>query len=589
MSEAVHRVLVTRYLPDERRERAAEHCRAMVRDHPKAWAFARSKARLRAVSANRRGAKTSTCGSEIAARCIENRDHRWWILADDLSEHSRNWICRTPHGLLRLLETAGLRRGDEGRVRRGLADYYTVGAAGSIRKVGFAWDSSIEVFSDPEKMTGTAPDGLWVDEAQANDGVVGAILDVVGPTMQEKHAEIWLSGTPGHEVDTFFGQVATAGSDTWEIHAWYSWDNPHYGITWRERYEAHVLSTVALLRDQYGVTDEQMEYLSGLTEATVYGVATHPVGSTLHESIRRHLFGIWVRQSAGMVYALGDVPAALWGPQVEPGKVSRVERGDGLLQDFLDAPRRWPEYVAELPKRASHGPHAVIPKRWHALLGADLGHYPDPFALVASVWSPQDDALWEIDSCKALNLGEDEQREALLAWIAGFVECGLVNGPEHCAVVVDSGGGGAASITASWCKRVAERFGIPVYAAEKHKTSVVRQVWLLNQDIRAGRHRVRRGSALHREMLHLQWRLTDAGKAEVDDKRKVALPDGTRAVTGDHCCDADRYLWYYSGHMDGRERDPSATPRRGRPPQTPEEMVAALERRMTQPRRRSRR
>lgn len=545
--------------------------------HEPAKLYLASSARKRVLCANRRAAKTSTVGMVDAANLISQDDYFTLVLCSDLAEYDRNWLGRKPHGLLVMLADAGLRRGRLPDLEAGRADYavWRTGGRGAIRAIEFAWGSRIEVFSDAESARGSAPNHLIIDEAQKIDEAANALLADIGPASADRRMLVTLAGTPGHHIDTTFGRIATGrriepsdlpvhdpvlaellSSAAWKDFTWFSWNNPFFGATFAERYQAHVIDTAFFLAEQYGLTADQGEFIRYLTADLAPRILEDDRSKALHPDLLRELFGAWIREARKMVYALSLElnHNPFWGTWSK--RITTEATGGATLDHLLAAPDRWPARLEALPMDT--GKFENFRQPWRASIGVDPG-YGDPFGLSLAVTSIHDPCEYELDSAKAPGLGEDAMKAILLAWVNA---CLALDIPVD-VVAMDTGGGAAKNIQVAWRAKFEELFGtdengkplIPVVPAEKHESSIETQMSLINGSIRLGRKKYLRNSPLALELTYLEWRYPEEGKEgrrKQHKKRIVALPNGLRVELGNDCADADRYRYYYSTHVHGR-------------------------------------
>lgn len=542
----------------------AETIRAPIRNHPRAWAYCTSKARKRVAPANRRAAKTESTGRWHMARAIEEDGYVCWVFAGDLDEYSRNWLDRKPDGAVAMLAATGLPRNL----------YKVVRTAGSVRRIEFPlWGSVIEVFSSKDdgqlqKARGGRLKALVIDECQKMTRVITLLTEIVGPAGSDFRAEIWAQGTPGEEIGSFFHRASMGQIAGWEVHQFFSWDNPHFGSSFEARYQRAVVESIEEYRDEGDVTPEQMEYIRGLDEAGIAEIPRHPIGKTLPEKVQREYFGLWVHDTEVKVYAVQATGDRCYWADYAPGWTAAA-RGESTLADLLDAPRAWADRVRQLPLTKIHGKDA--PKPWTMVLPVDLGFYPDPTALTPLLWSPWDERMFELDSAKAWRLGEDHQREVLEAWVDAWLRLDvIVHGRKVQtriqAAVIDSSGGEASSVTDSWERHLQARFSVKVVAAEKYISSKDRQIWLVNQEIRKGLIQFLRHSPIDLEARELEYKTDRRGRVTIDKTRQIIMADGRKVTPGDHCLDALRYGWFWSAHVGGQDRHKAQ--------ETPEERLA---------------
>lgn len=295
------------------------------------------------------------------------------------------------------------------------------------------------------KLLGTAPHLVVIDEAQKLPHLTTLIRDVLGAGMMDHQGQVVMIGTPSRDLAGLFYDVTRPDTklDGWSHHRWSVLDNPFFGASPEERFER----TVAEYCRRHSLPLD-------------------------HPTVRREWFGEWVKEDARFVYAVHEVPEH---------RLCYAEprwRPDGLPD--LDAA------LKDLP---------ILPKgaEWQFTLFCDLGFFPDPFAYVLWAWSWQSQQLYEVASWKKARLDADEQL-AELRWVGEQVDVSIAGGDI----------GGAMTPTGKgWAKRWEERFGRPLYEAEKHRK--FEHIELFNTDIRQGRIKLRKGSPLHAEMMTVLW------------------------------------------------------------------------------------
>lgn len=184
-----------------------------------------------------------------------------------------------------------------------------------------------------------------------------------------------------------------------------------------------------------------------------------------------------------------------------------------------------------LPEEKLRGPG------WVHVLGWDLGHRDD-MGKVVLAFHPDSPDIFEAFSWKKPGAGLDE--------------CASIDEELHrrfniIARVADTGGGGAMFVAEH-----ARRWPGHFYEAAK-KTEKYAHVLLLNDDLRAGRLKLREGSPLHQEMSTLpkdpDW---PDEKVPREDPR---FPN--------HCCDPALYAWrraYHFFHEKEEVRPPPGSP-----------------------------
>jgi hypothetical protein len=176
---------------------------------------------------------------------------------------------------------------------------------------------------------------------------------------------------------------------------------------------------------------------------------------------------------------------------------------------------------------------------WFHVLGWDIG-LRDSMAKVAWAFHRNDPTLYEADSWKKSGALVDECAEKYREMDGRF---------DFVAKVADTGGAGALFVA-----EVAKRHGITFEAAKK--TEKAQHVRLFNDELRAGRIKVRKGSAYHQEIARLpkvkEWNEAQRGKPTPEDPR---FPNDA--------CDAGLYAWRWAFNYLHEAKDsapPKGTP-----------------------------
>lgn len=463
----------TKALLDQRREAAAkraiaEKCAAELRAfyHPKQAAFFRSKHKRRATRKTRRAGVTTGGCRELLARAIEHPGFRaTYVASTRIEARARAWVNDTANGLVNILREFGEAVDGPGveRVKLG-------GIVVEVREAELALEfengSRIELFGADNiravgKKRGGAKHVVWVDEAQDFVHLEAFYKGVVYPALRDFKGECWITGTPGRDCAGMFYDI-TKQDETdgprlpgWELHEVSIIDNPFFGATEEERWEA---ATGEALRE-HGWSPDDPDFL-------------------------REMRGLWVRADARYVFKVHAVPE----------------------HRLCYAPARYasdgfPDIEAALADLPMWGR-----RTYFLALGADLGTRDD-FAFVLWAWSLEDQTLYEVVSWKKAGLDYDEMEHHLVV-VRETVPIGVV--------AADSGGGGLGAVK-GWSKRWQARYSVPVEEADK-SGGVEMQVKMMNNDIRREKLRLRKGGVLHGEMKLLRWAKVRSatGRLEVD-------------------------------------------------------------------------
>lgn len=463
--------------------------------HPKQAAFCRAKAKRRAAKCTRRAGKSRGILRESQARCLERPRYRVVYCHATRGEAERiAWRGDTGDGWRDLVEKCGL------EVARTRKEFDTRPDADCLVNesdltIEFRNGSQLAIFAadrpeDADKLRGGEKDLVIVDEAQQFpsldyfvDNVAEAML--AKPAGQES-GELWLTGTPSRSLAGLFYEVTKepeqgARKDGWEVHEWAVIDNPYFGATAEERWDATAGAT--LRTKKWSLDDPPPQFV-------------------------REWLGKWTTGDALYVYAVHAKPPTEFAPV-------RVDASTGRY-DHRAA-------VADLPPFYVDERGIQQPIQWLYSMGADFGFRPDPFAWVLWAWSPQIDDVYEMGSWKRTELMPDEMRDHLVG-VWDQCKAALVS------IRGDAGGAMASAAIRAW----EEVVKLPIEPADKHQKAT--WIELYNGEVYAGRVHYRAASALLTEQRALQWRLLRTGKREEWADRTV---DGVKH--GNHCCDAGLY------------------------------------------------
>lgn len=484
---------------------AAAQLRSFFYD--KQAAFFRSPHKLKTTTKTRRAGVTSGGCRELLARGLMLEGHRAEqgfraaiIHSTRLEARDRAWKNDTKTGILDVL-------GQHGTLvpTRGVDTYELGGVRIEVREGDLALDfsngSRIDLIgcdsdSDLGKLRGKAKHVFWIDEAQDPRLVelLGPLYKgTIVPAAADYRAETWITGTPGKDLTGFFYEITREDGERlpgWEAHSLSVVDNPYFGDTPEARWEE---TAMRALREN-GWTTEDPDF-------------------------QREWLARWVKTDARFVYAANAVAEheLCYAPQ-------RLDESG-----FPDIRRA----LADLPGRGTDDP-----REYFLALGADLGTRDD-FAFVVWAWSLQDPVLYEVASWKRPGLDYDEMA-AFLRAVCDQAFCTMV--------VADAGGGGKPAVM-GWSKKWVDRYRLPITEATKtNKAVAIKQ---LNNDIRRGLVRVRKGSPLLQEWKVHRWAvLRSATGKQLEDPS-----------TPNHCCDAGLYAHRESYHH--RFREAPLTPEAG--------------------------
>lgn len=465
--------------------------------HPKQRAFTSSMAKRRAAKCTRRAGKSVGILSESLARCLERPRYRALYCHATRDEALRiAWRGDNRDGWRDLVDDIGLKVAhtraefDAKPDRDCLVNETTL-------QIDFRNGSQLLIFcadsaKDADKIRGGQKDLVIVDEAQKFPDLAYFVGDVAEAMLKRpagvEPGELWITGTPSRQLAGLFYDVTKEAEQGqrapgWEVHEWTVSDNPYFGGTPEERWEA---TGAAVLHDNGWTLDN-----------------APPV-------FVREWLGKWATADALYIYAVHAAPPVEFAPV-------RVDTGTGRY-DHAAA-------LADLPQTFHDERGAVTRIDWYYTMGVDFGFSPDPFAWVLWAWSPQIEEVYEMGAWKRTLLKPDDMRDHLVA-VFDQVKERLVS------IRGDAGGAMASGTIAAW----EEVVKLPIEPADKHD----KQTWieLYNGELHAGRLRYRAGSPLLAEQRHLQWKVLPSGKRVEWSDRVV---DGVKH--GDHCCDAGLYAW----------------------------------------------
>lgn len=543
----------------EQRQVWADIIREPVRKHPKQLAFVSSPAKLKASDKNRRAGGTEGVGRWDLADMIANDGISIEVFVETIGEYSRNWLRRKKRDgqdALQIMESLGMREGEHFFVQRINREV--------ISQISFPWGSSLIVKSALDmrslrRARGSSPSKVRVDEAQ-NVGLLAEIIgDIVMASGADYDAEVIFTGTPGPEVDTYFHSLVTGQRSQWEIHHFYSIDNPFFGATWEERYERAVASRIRKFGEDRQLTPDQIEALTTLTESEFHLLARTPTEDLpaklqklvkeVNPAILRELFGRWMAEDSQYVHpplrqmAVQDLCWGVWSSDLTEDNCQ-----GSTLDKILAQPAAWADRLMQLPTITTPtGPRA---KSWRALLWVDFGYHPDPFAIWCGLQAPEDLALYEFDAAKATYLSELDQFAIMETWITALQALNL----PIAVIGADAGGAEAMPVCKGWTAKLAPIMPSGWTAVEAaDKRNAWGQRFQLNAEMRLGKLKLLYNSPTWIEGRYLQRLPIDLDKKpprkqpETRKTRKVKI-HGATYVPGDHCLDALRYAWYWALH-----------------------------------------
>lgn len=534
----------------ERRRRIAALILAPVANYPDQVEVCRGIVagdENQAIHGTRRSGKTDVIMRVLLALLVVRDGFIVRMLTNVLVTPTRNVLARiSDGGVLQILRRHGMlgtvcriSRGGPERAITGLI--FDWGSAWTIHHIAHA--AAIDNIHGFE-----GGDIVWIDEATKTPMMEYALRNLVNPTLADQGAIKVLSYTPDEEVDGMAARLARQGEAHWQSHHLRQWRNPFYGSTFAERWQRIVHRVIELSHLEYGLSDDDVARLQGLSEAECDAIARSEESAallkwvdTLDPELLRNLFGRWTDAGARHVYPWHKIPETelYWcalGPLSSRG---------GLLPVAATLAAR----VALLPQL----PSGMRARRWEVSLACDLGTV-DAWAGVALAWSRTYPRVLELDSRKAVGLDDDEMFEAMAEMISDLA---ALPGVQLTSILGDLSGMRQGTQRA-WNRRLRRRFPrlakIGISAARKReKLPRIRQHWL---DMMQRRLAILAGSELDTEGRHLRYKPQRPGKPpEVDKQREVHLPGGHVEKPGDHACDAMLYAFDVIPILECREPD----------------------------------
>jgi hypothetical protein len=540
----------------ERRKEIAREIMAPVRAYPAQLELIRAMCRSPqvAVRKNRRAGGTEGPGRFMVAEAIARSGWSCSILTKHLAAPTINWLERSGVSAMSLIRDAGLAKFV--RVSR---------QAGSIKRIVFPWpdgESEIRVYelgqeASIEKIRGSRAHYYWPDEMQSIEHAPAAI-DIVLPTLADFSGHIVATGTPGKEIDSYFRRITDGTEPQWARVELFSWDNPAFGATFAERW-ARIINTAILPgMARFGLTVADVELMRSFTRDECVALSRgaddqlRPELASWLEHVKpallREYFGRWVAAAEEYVYdwyARDDIyfcrQTGMWlGTDELPWGQSMAARV-GLLP-MLETARGWRK------------------REWRAVIGKDIGTYPDPAAWTVWAYTLDHPRAYEVWSEKIWHLSDSEMFGRTKQIVTEASDLGLrVTG------IVADVKGMREGTRLDWDRQLKLR--LPDGVRRPRWNVSPQRIMAFNLDLGAGVLGIAAGSPLDVEGRHLRYRINQVGKTEIWVKRPVALPDGTvldgdgdNQPPGDHCLDTSLYALDELRHIWGREPTKSPLP-----------------------------
>lgn len=544
VNELLERAFVPNGTPDvdelqsERTEIAADALRR-VRAYPSQFKVVQAiaTAKQSATVTPRRTGKSTALSCWIFARVVARDKYVVRILTEVLAAPTDNFLdCADKPSFMDLVEDYGL--GGHCRV---------IHASGSIKSIRFSWGSEIHVedigtLRAIHRKRGFSANLYICDEAQSV-GLLGvALKKLVRPTMGDHDAQLALFGTPGEDIDSLLYMIAHSDDGTWLVRRFYSWDSPHFGATDDERWSNIVTMIMVPGRHDYGLSDEDIDKIRGLTRDQRIAMANcESLGDELDEwakdldpDLLREMFGRWIYGGKTYVYRWHKPKAhCMYWARVADPIYAPPEDSDLMVLANTLAGR-----IAQLPRRQVFD--QMVPRAWDAVVSSDPGteNGPSGSAFDVLVYSDNYDhvlVLWS-------EIQETFHITEVLDHTANIVTILQQHGIRVCNVVGDfaSLGGTAQQWTEEFAGRLPSnvRFELPSKANKREQIAIV------NMDIMSGRILFIAGDELDAEGRNLRYkpfRPEQGGRPDIDKWRMVTLPNQQQRRLADHNLDALRY------------------------------------------------
>lgn len=470
-----------------------------------------SKNKFTATVGTRRSAKTTGEADGVFAKTMYKDNFKVQIITNRLEAATQNWI----RPLLKRLDQFGFP----------LKYINFDKSANLIKGLQFPWGSEIRVFDvehkdNWENKKGSAAHLYWADEAQIIKQLPAVMAELVNPTLADYSGKVVLTGTPGAEVDSYFGQIATGADNDWTCFYLGSWHNPHFGDTFEKRWRRIFDEIIYVSKNSYALKAEELELIRSLTEDQLNSVLMQYIPEeiswikSLDRNFLREMLGFWITDRGQLVYPWGDVD--YW-----------AEKPFGSIKEAVD----------QLPR---------IRGTWNAVTMVDFGFSPHPAAWVIVVWAEGHPWAYEIHSSKMLRMDDD----MILIRTANLLQECQHAGLNLFASVADLDGARTGT-RHSFDSVLYSRLGIGLLAPDKRNRQ--EKIRALGIDIKRHTIKVIKNSELDIEGRHLRWHETKVG--EEDKDRTVTTKDGKTIIPGDHCLDALRYGHPYIKAL-GQENTP---------------------------------
>jgi hypothetical protein len=363
-----------------------------------------------------------------------------------------------------------------------------------------------------EKLRGQSYDIVVIDECKSFNAAVlqELVEEILDLATADSGGTIMMIGTPGNVLDgpfyeaTFKGYVrrdedaetAYPVSRTFTAPEAY-WSDPSHDHVPEWSFHSWTLQDNTAVKDRKGRTPWENALESKRRKRWADD----------NPKWRREALGEWATSDDVLVYAFGHILAA-------DGELKcRAVFTPGKGADY----NKWGLPASE---------------EWRYVLGLDFG-FEDDTAISVLAYSTTHDTLYQVYDYKAKHLTSSKAAEKVLEVQALF--------ENRIEVMVSDGG-------KQMVTDLNERYGLGLVLPERqHKND---HIELLNSDLYDGKLKVRRGSELVHEWLHLQWDLETMTREEAI--RRGKLTEDKRCEN--HLSDATLYAHHYSNHFFARAK-----------------------------------
>jgi hypothetical protein len=355
-------------------------------------------------------------------------------------------------------------------------------------EIEFPNSSRIKLFSadterDVEKLRGGQYDYVVIDEAKSYPArmLKYMIEEVLAPSLSDRMGRLLMIGTPGSILDGPFYQYTTSFECNKQGTSFYS--RP-YAFKDEEPYAGK-----KCLWSFHSWTSEDTTAMPHIWEESLEQKDLLGYDDD-HPTWRREFLGQWCATQDDLVYPY-DPEVNAW----EPDSSTNFGLPEGHV--------------------------------WRFLVGVDLG-YNDDTAISVGAYSPTHPTFFHVYTEK-LQQQDYEQAALRVKYLSEMFD-------GFDAWIVDTAGGGSKMICEGW-NRIYNFAFEP--ADKQQKNSYIE---LMAHDMRKGRCKILRNSALAWEMQLLQWDMAGTEKGAHGERRR----EDPRCAN--HACDSFLYLWRYAYH-----------------------------------------